>query len=287
MKQDVIIVGAPRSGTNMLRDVLTAMPGFASWPCDEVNLLWRHGNRDHPDDELSAAQATPKIARYLHRRFDRIRARYDAEVVVEKTCATSLRVEFTRELFPDAKYLFITRDGVDAAASAIDRCNAPLDIRYTAAKARFVPASDLPFYGFKFATNQLKRRGARKSVDRTGLQTWWGPKLHDYRDLMRRHSVAEACMVQWQRCVEASQRGLESLGAEQSMHISYEEFVQKPEEHLVAIMSFLGRSGGDRRAAVAGVSTNSIGKGRSQLGSATVARLESLGGSVLKDLGYV
>ncbi len=61
-------------------------------------------------------------------------------MVVEKTCATSLRVEFVRAVLPDAKYVFITRDGLDAAASAMERWHAPLDLRYTAAKARFVPA---------------------------------------------------------------------------------------------------------------------------------------------------
>jgi len=34
---DIIIVGAPRSGTNMLRDVLTSFDGVCTWPCDEIN----------------------------------------------------------------------------------------------------------------------------------------------------------------------------------------------------------------------------------------------------------
>ena len=34
----VVIIGAPRSGTNMLRDVLVGVGGYATWPCDEINL---------------------------------------------------------------------------------------------------------------------------------------------------------------------------------------------------------------------------------------------------------
>jgi hypothetical protein len=34
---------APCSGANMLRDVLTLLPGVATWPCDEINYTWRHG----------------------------------------------------------------------------------------------------------------------------------------------------------------------------------------------------------------------------------------------------
>ena len=35
----VVIIGAPRSGTNMLRDVLCDWPGVVTWPCDEINLI--------------------------------------------------------------------------------------------------------------------------------------------------------------------------------------------------------------------------------------------------------
>ncbi len=81
----------------MLRDVLTGLPGFATWPCDEINLVWRHGNRDHPSDELAAEHAPPRGARLRPRAGSTGSARkYDAAVVVEKTCANSLRVEFVR-----------------------------------------------------------------------------------------------------------------------------------------------------------------------------------------------
>jgi len=80
---DVVIVGAPRSGTNMLRDVLTSLPGVATWPCDEINLVWRHGNRSEPSDQLTVEQARPSVAAYVRTQFERVRARYDAPVVVE------------------------------------------------------------------------------------------------------------------------------------------------------------------------------------------------------------
>ena len=139
MTSKIIIVGAPRSGTNMLRDVLARVPDFASWPCDEVNLLWRHGNRSHPSDELRVEQATPQVGSFMQQQFERIAKKYSASTVVEKTCANSLRVDFVDACVPDARFVLITRDGIDAAASAMDRWNAPFDLRYTAAKARYVP----------------------------------------------------------------------------------------------------------------------------------------------------
>lgn len=287
MRQDVIIIGAPRSGTNMLRDVLTRFPGVASWPCDEINLIWRHGNRDHPSDELTPEMASPTVSGYIHRKFDQIAQRYDADIVVEKTCATSLRVEFTREVFPDAKYIFITRDGVDCAASAIARWHAPLDLRYTAAKSKFVPLSDLPYYGTRFVANQLKRRATPDGPDGS-VQTWWGPKPDGFRALMGTHPLDELCMIQWQACVDASQRGLEGLPDDQLFEVSYEDFVSEPIAPLRGLLGFLGiDDGGDLATAVADVSRSSVGKGRAKLGEESVARLEALCEPTLRGLGYV
>jgi len=88
----VIIIGAPRSGTNMLRDALTGVPGVSTWPCDEINYIWRHGNKRHPSDEFTPEMVTSDIRRYVNHRFDRVASRCHAHTVVEKTCANSLRM---------------------------------------------------------------------------------------------------------------------------------------------------------------------------------------------------
>lgn len=279
--QDVVIVGAPRSGTNMLRDVLTSLPGVTTWPCDEINLIWRHGNRAAPSDELTAGDARPEVRRYLRARFDAVR-RSDAPVVVEKTCATSLRVEFVRAVLPDAKYVLITRDGIDAAASAMKRWDAPLDVRYTAAKARFVPLSDVPYYGVRFLSRQLRRRQSSPSR----VSSWWGPRPVDYRVLMAEHPLDELCAIQWQRCVEQSRAALADLGDDRVRRVRYEDFVADPATQAADLATFLGL---DARAAasVDDVRATSVGLGRAALGAEATARLEDLVGSTLKDLGYV
>ena len=40
----VIILGAPRSGTNMLRDILCQHPFLNTWNCDEINPIWKYNN---------------------------------------------------------------------------------------------------------------------------------------------------------------------------------------------------------------------------------------------------
>lgn len=281
---DVVIIGAPRSGTNMLRDVLTTLPGHTTWPCDEINLIWRHGNRDAHSDELEARHARPEVRRYLRRQFDRVRG--GAQTVVEKTCANSLRVEFVHRALPDARLVLITRDGFDAAASAMSRWHAPLDWGYTAAKARWVPPSDLPHYGVGFVRDRLRKRAAARSGSTPSSAGWWGPRPHDWRQLSSAHPLDEICMIQWHRCVEASRRDLARLPAAQVHHVTYESFVREPATELRRLLDFLGTPERYDAEAVAAVSAASIGKGRAGFSAADRSRLGALAATSLDALGH-
>lgn len=280
---EVVIVGAPRSGTNMLRDALTCVPGATTWPCDEINPIWRHGNRSVPSDELTPEMARAEVRSYIRRRFDRVRRR-DAPYVVEKTCANSLRMGFVRAVLPDARYVLITRDGIDAAASAMLRWNAPFDLRYTAAKARFVPWTDVAPYAVRFAAGRLRGRAARSTGDR--VSGWWGPRPAGYESLVAEHPLDELCAIQWQRCVDASRRDLAGLPDTQVFHVVYEDFVRDPRTHLAELGRFLGISGLEQ-ARIGEISAASVGKGRATLGPDAVARLEGLVAPTLGRLGYV
>ena len=131
----IIIIGAARSGTNMLRDCLTHFEGIGTWPCDEINLVWCHGNRDFASDEFGVAQANATARRYIRGAFARLARRRHLAFVVEKTCANSVRVPFVDEILPEARYIYIVRDGRDATASAMKRWVAQVDLLYLLRKA--------------------------------------------------------------------------------------------------------------------------------------------------------
>src|SRR5437667_64703 len=107
----IILVGAGRSGTNMLRDVLVRVRGFGTWPCDEINYIWRHYNVRYPTDEFPAELATTPVKKYIRSAFLRMARRDNLAYVVEKTCANSLRIRFVDQVLPEARYVFIVRDG--------------------------------------------------------------------------------------------------------------------------------------------------------------------------------
>ncbi len=282
-EQNVIIIGAPRSGTNMLRDVLTSFSGVGTWPCDEINYIWRHGNLTYPSDEIDRGRATPKVSRYVRAKFDAMRSEMAAPVLIEKTCANSLRVPFVDEIVPDAKFIFIYRDGIDATGSAKLRWTAELNFSYILEKVRFVPALDLPFYGLRYSWNRIYRLFSSEK-----RLAFWGPKLDGMEEILASHTLNEVCAIQWQRCVESSLEAFESYPANRLIRVKYEDFVTSPVKELQRILDFLDiKIDPDAvNSAVEKVSAKSVGKGRSALTVDDVNSLEQLVGSTLRKLGY-
>jgi hypothetical protein len=281
---DVIIVGAPRSGTNMLRDVLTSFDGIATWPCDEINYIWRHGNVRYPSDEIPAERATPAIQNYIQQRFSNIRQKYSADVVVEKTCANSLRVPFVDAVVPNAKYIFIYRDGIDTTGSAKERWTAKLDIPYILEKVRYVPKMDLPYYALRYFWARIYRL-----ISREKRLAFWGPALDNMPSIMENNTLNEICALQWQRCVDKAEAAFSTMPAHKVVRVRYEDFVRRPGEELSRILEFIGKEVEPEKIAraVEGVSPRSLGKGRKALGEQEGASLEVLVGETLKRYDYL
>jgi hypothetical protein len=281
---NLIIIGAPRSGTNMLRDILTSFEGFATWPCDEINYIWRHGNMFYPSDEMPVKNATPQVKKYIQNSFDVIRKKYNADVLVEKTCANSLRVPFVDSIIPDAKYIFIYRDGIDVAGSAKERWTAKLDISYILTKVKFVPITDLPVYALRYFWARLFRFFSNEN-----RLAFWGPELESMQSILQKHTLREVCALQWQQCVEKAEESFSKMSADKVERLKYEDFVRQPEKELKRILKFVGKDidPSEITKAVRYVSPHSINKGRKYLVGREVKNLESLVGETLKRYDYL
>ncbi|MEP3481023.1 MAG: sulfotransferase [Fuerstiella sp.] len=276
----VIIIGAGRSGTNMLRDLLVQLPGLTTWPCDEINYIWRYGNRSFPTDEFTRNMADPAAVAYIRRQFAKLSS---DEIIVEKTCANSLRCGFVREVFPEARFIHIVRDGRDVAASASLRWNAELDIPYILKKARYVPFRDVPYYGFKYVNSRIYRMFSGK----TRLSTW-GPRFQGIHDIFQEYELPVGCAVQWKKCVESSRTQLEDLPSDQLLTIRYESFTKNPIEEFRSVCDFIDATytDSDLKQLTAGVSNRSVGKWESQLTESQVSTITNLTGELLSNLGY-
>lgn len=282
----VIIIGAGRSGTNILRDILTSLPDFATWECDEINPIWRHGNINWPNDELSAEHATPKVKAFIQKAFRKIwQQQGQPSYIVEKTCANSLRVPFVDAVLPNAIFIYIVRDGVDVLASASKRWKGDLELpgfTYFLSKARYTPLVDLPRYGMSFLRSRLGLvfgNSQRLAV--------WGPRFTGMDD-NKEASLTELCARQWAACVDMSDAAFEKINSARVIKIQYEDFVTNPHETLGLILDRLIVQVPESVLAEATVNvrTTSVGKGRQAFEDQLPKPILQLMASTMKRHGY-
>ena len=266
----LFVIGAPRSGTNMLRDSICSLPGFYTWPCDELNYMWRHPLPNFPSDALPPDCLDKKSIDYIRSYFYRLSSDSSSfnssPIIVEKTCANCLRIPFVHKLFPQAYYLYIRRNPVDAIASAMSRWSAPLDIPYILKKLRYVPKRDFLYYGLNYFRNRLHKFFS----DDNSLPTW-GPVYTGMPFDRSSQSLLYVAAKQWYMCSASAENSLFSdhlINPSQIFSISYEEFVTEPLINLEKLVNFLPISNFNRSEAysvvnsvAASIYPSSVGNG--------------------------
>lgn len=267
----------------MLRDLMAQLEGTGTWPCDEINQIWRHGNVRHPSDALPPHLARPEVKAYINDRFTQLAKNRRVDTVVEKTCANSLRVPFVDRIIDDAKYVFIVRDGIDAAASATKRWHAGLDLRYRLRKARFTPVSDVPYYCRRFLGNQLQRLSARGRPLNS-----WGPVFDGMAEMQASSTTIGICAFQWRACVEMASTSLERVPDDRVCRLKYEDFVDDPVNVFSGIAKFAGKTVPQELAETLRVKVvaSRKGSGRSDLCAEDLRLVRSIAGRTLADYGY-
>ena len=255
----IIIIGAGRSGTNILRDSICALRGFETWPCDEINYIWRHGNVGHPTDRFTDAEARNSVRTYITEEFEKLERKTGANYVVEKTCANSLKIPFINSIFPDARFIYLVRNGYDVASSAKQRWTASLELKYIFAKAKYIPFADIPYYGWRYLGNRLK-----KLFSKENRLAFWGPIYPGMMEDLKTHSLLQVCSKQWRECAVTAYKDLSALDKSRVHCLTYEQFVSDPVAEMKKVMQFIGEDFSDDElaSAISDVSPRSIGNYR-------------------------
>lgn len=116
----VFVIGCSRSGTTVTYETLAASGRFLHFGY-ELPQFWNglHGPLNNGwESEAAGAQHARAEHRDAALRF--FYQRLGAGWVLDKTCINTMRVAYLHELFPDARFVFIQRDGRDNVSSMMD-----------------------------------------------------------------------------------------------------------------------------------------------------------------------
>jgi hypothetical protein len=109
-KNPVFIVGSPRSGTSIFTRMVDQHPDVAN--LSEAIEIWEPKDTDRERDHVkTAADAFPRDAERIRQSFGLFQRLKGAAVFVNKNPRSSVRIGFIQEIFPEAKFINVVRDG--------------------------------------------------------------------------------------------------------------------------------------------------------------------------------
>ena len=147
--------------------------------------------------------------------------------IIDKTPPNCFRVEYLAKLYPDAKFIYITRDGLDNTSSLMNawRSKQKFQFRYRKYLEEYLEPLD---------------DNVRKYFDIQGYQSdvWkfaMPPGWEAYRD----KTLAEVCAFQWFKTHEYALNSLSKLAPERVIRFKFEDLMAEPHRSIEKLCSFL------------------------------------------------
>lgn len=231
----VIIIGAARSGTTILGKILGDVPGFVTM--NEHKFLWRIGSAYRNHDARTASEAKPEIVKRIREYCKNFQSQNDGKRIVEKTPPNCFRVEFIHEVFPDAVFIHIIRNGKESVLSRVNMIESEhrfpitslrwwirIPQRVSALRWWEKPSVLIPF-----------ARGIRNKLP--GAKRVWGENYPGWTKDARTLSPLQFAAKSWAESVRTARQGLANVPSDQQIEIRYEELVHDHAASLAQIAS--------------------------------------------------
>jgi len=252
----VLIIGAARSGTTMMGQLLCNHPDIAYW--NEPNHIWKYGHAYRYSDVLRSDDVKPEIRTFIYKQFSEFLQKSGKNRFMEKTPSNCFRLPYIMEIFPDARFLHIIRDGRDVTLSAMvqwkygvmsrspdENENIPILQRMKAnikhlkklLETRQISKDGFKLYEIPFYLDRLKLYLMRSLFP--GNPQIWGPRFPGIEKVFNTYTLLETCAIQWDWSVRSAVGFGRNLNSDQYLEIKYEEFLKEPEMNLNTILDFL------------------------------------------------
>jgi hypothetical protein len=200
LRKPIFMIGCPRSGTDIIGNTFGTHPSLALW--SEAGTVWDPDHFFDPeaDHYWDANAVTEEAARRMHENFEYYRWKKRKGRFINKHPRNSVRIEYIQEIFPDATFIHIIRDGRAVTHSIVARTQ------------REPNRQETPFGMFC--------------------------KPPNWRNFLREDPIEQAAL-QWREIVGYVMNKKDELGATYTQ-IKYEDFCNNPRESLSAVYEFVG-----------------------------------------------
>ena len=205
----IFIIGCGRSGTTILGKTLSKHPEVKY--LNERRDLWHKvypqfniWNQDTKNPQLFASNQDVDITKsyLLKKLFFREQVIGKSSVLLEKLPINNFRLDFLHSTFPNSKYIYLTRNGLEVSTSIEKRIK----------KRNW-------FTGQK---ETLLKKHAEKINCKTKVET-------DF----------EKGMWEWKLSIDKSNVFFKNLDNSKFIHLSYQDFINNPSEELKNIFDFM------------------------------------------------
>jgi hypothetical protein len=296
-----MIIGAPRSGTTILGSILDHHPSISTWI--EPYYIWDHYFREAPHDERDASDANAEVQGWIRNAFSKYRKNLKVDRVVDKSPRNCLKLPFVQQIFPEAHYIFLLRDGRDTILSIL---------RQWERKKRIFAKNE----GSSQWHNRiriLRRWLGRRPTLKFRLQsilfelgppsTWlqgkflkdirwdgkfgWGPRFKDWQSYIDRVSPLEFSAYQWNSCASGILDNISLIPEHRRFILKYEDFIRDPEASITSLFSFLKIDLPDGyMEALPQIWADNSNKWRQAFSSTELKLIGPIIGKTMREIGY-
>ncbi len=234
LDRPVFVLGAPRSGTTLLYRVLRQSRHLAHWQPSEAHEVWELDHhpalRGWDSNVLTAEDADESSAARIRRSFYTVTGK--RKRFIDKTPRNTLRIPFVDEIFPDAIYVFLQRDGRENVNSLINAWRSPRYRVYELPEPHHIPGADPKWWKFV-------------------LYPGWREDLNGPLEVV--------CAKQWKFANDYSLDDGAQIDGTRWVTVRYEDLTDDPSAEVARIMDRIGVPLDDAvRTAAAGVATTPV-----------------------------
>jgi len=227
LNNPIFVIGAPRSGTSILGRILSSHPSLCY--SNEPRFVWRYGN-DEKSDALLPCHLNTGIRDHIRDHFSTVVEQGDGTRLLEKHPSNSLRMAFINEIFPDAVFVHVIRDGYESIASIKrywENRAEGLNHRREGTNESILSQRfcEMAWRQFPYYLGEFVQRVAPQSLSGRRL---WGPRLPGMKSLVHELPLLTVCALQWRACVEmATQYGRNSVDSSRYIELGLDQLSER------------------------------------------------------------